>query len=294
MSTLKGVFVVMTTPFNEDGSIHYEGIEQNLEYYIDSGVQGILIAGATGEFGVMTLEERKAVAAFALARINGRVPAVVGATAARAATTIEVAQHAAEHGAAGVMVLPPPGAGLDDEEIFRFYKEVNDHISIPIMVYNNPGSSGVDIQIDLLHRLAELDRVDCIKESTGDVRRISMIREQLGDRLGIFCGWEDMAYESFMAGATGWVCVCANFAPKLSVDLYQQTALEKDYEEGWKTFCRLLPALRFLEAGKLIQAAKGFQNARDLSGGYCRSPRLPLSADEQQEIRNILETTAIH
>ena len=192
------------------------------------------------------------------------------------------------------MILPPPGAGLDEEEIFQFYKQVNDNINTSIMIYNNPGSAGVDIEIDLLCRLAELDKVDCVKESTGDIKRISLIRDRLGDKIGVFCGWEDMSWESFMAGANGWVCVCANFAPRMAVDLFNQTAVNKDHQAGWDVYRKLLPSLRFLESGKLIQATKAFQNARDIKGGHSRSPRLPLSAEEVKEVLTIVETTGIN
>ena len=293
MSKLNGVYVVMTTPFLQDGSLDFEGIEQNIEYYIDQGVHGILIAGATGEFGVMTLEERLTLAEFALTRIKGRVPAIVGAVAARAEESITIANHASQLGAKGVMVLPPPGAGLDDDEIFNFYQQINDHIDISIMVYNNPGSSGSDIDVDLLARIAELDNVDCIKESTGDIKRISAIRDRLGDKLGIFCGWEDMAWESFIAGANGWVCVCANFAPKTAVKLFQKTAITKEVDEGWQVYQQLLPSLRYLESGKLIQATKCFQNLKGLKGGYCRTPRIDLNAEQEKEVRAIIEETAI-
>ncbi len=294
MNKLSGVYVVMTTPFKKDGSFDFEGVEHNIEYFIDSGVHGILIAGATGEFGVMSLAERKTLTEFALARINGRVPAVVGAISAQAEDTIEIANHAAKHGAEGVMILPPPGAGLDDEEIFQFYKQVNDNINTAIMVYNNPGSAGVDIGIDLLCRLAELENVDCVKESTGDIKRITEIRGRLGNRLGVFCGWEDMAWESFMAGASGWVCVCANFAPRMAVDLFNKTAIEKDHVAGLEIYQRLLPSLRVLESGKLIQATKAFQNARDIKGGYSRLPRLPLSPEAEKEILDVIEATKIN
>lgn len=294
MSKLSGVYVVMTTPFKKDGSFDFEGIEQNIEYFIDSGVHGILVAGATGEFGVMSVEERKTLVEFAMKHINGRVPAVVGAISARAEDTIDISNHAAEHGAEGVMILPPPGAGLDEEEIFQFYKQVNDNINTSIMVYNNPHSAGVDIEVDLLCRIAELDKVDCVKESSGDIKRITEIRGRLGDKIGVFCGWEDMSWESFMAGASGWVCVCANFAPRMAVELFNKTAGEKEYESGLEVYRRLLPSLRVLESGKLIQATKAFQNARDIKGGYSRLPRLPLSPEEVKEVVQVVETTGIN
>ena len=294
MSKLNGVYVVMTTPFHKDGTLDYEGVEQNIEYFIDSGVHGILIAGATGEFGVMSIEERKALAEFSLAKIAGRVPAVVGAIAGRAEDCIELSNHAAGHGAAGVMILPPPGAGLDEEEIYQFYKQINDNITTSIMIYNNPGSAGVDIEIDLLCRLADLDKVDCVKESSGDIKRISLIRDHLGDSIGVFCGWEDMAWESFMAGANGWVSVCANFAPRMGVELFNSTSLEKDHHAGWEVYRKLLPSLQCLESGKLIQTTKAFQNAKGIKGGSVRSPRLPLSAKEVKEVLQIIESTGVN
>ena len=140
-------------------------------------------------------------------------------------------------------------------------------------------------------RLAELNKVDCVKESTGDIRRISLIRDRLGDRVGVFCGWEDISWESFVAGANGWVCVCANFAPRMAVDLYKQTAVNKAYQAGWDICQKPLPSLRFLESGKLIQTTKSFQSVRDIKDGFSRSP---LISEEVKKVLTIVEITQIN
>ena len=288
MNNLKGVFVVMTTPFLKDRSIDFAGMEANLEWHIANKAQGLLVAGALGEYMSMDIEERKMLARFVLKKVDGRLPVVVGTITPRTELTIELTNHAAEHGAAGAMVLPPPGSGLMEEEIFQFYEEVANAISIPVLMYNNPGSSGMDIEFDLVARIAKLPNITCIKESSGDVKRISRIAAELQGELTPFCGWEDMHYESFCAGAQGWICMGANFAPGLTGDIYT-LVVNGNYEEAQKLSRKYLPIARHMEnAGKVSQTCKYIMDKCGLVGGECRRPRTPLVHAEKKIIDALL------
>ncbi len=295
MQDLHGVFVVMTTPFLVDGSIDYTGAKKNIKKYIEAGVHGLLPLGATGEFAALSLEERKTFAAFVTEEVKGRVPVCIGAVSQNIGTTLEICQHAHEIQAAGVMVLPPPGLHLNQTEIYEFFKHISQNISLPVMIYNNPGSAGVDIAFDTLEKIAGLPHVACIKESTGDIKRLSLVREKLGHSLTLFCGWEDMAYESFVMGAQGWVCVLGNVAPVMSTRLFELVVKEKNLEKAWDLYTKLLPLLRYIESsGKLWQVVKYAQDCNGFTGGPCRLPRQPLTPEEQKEVKRILEENPLH
>ena len=293
--TLHGIVTVTSTPFREDGSIDYDGVEQNLEWQIKKGVHGLLPLGATGEYGALSMQERLDVAHFFLAKVNQRVPVIVGAISSTAETTIDISRHAADHGAAAVMILPPPGTHPSQDEIFNYYKTISENVPLPVMIYNNPGSSGVDIAPGTLEKITTLPMMHYIKESTGDIRRMTGILDALDGRILPFCGCEELAYESFMLGARGWICVIGNFAPGMAVELYRRTVEEKDFAGGWALYRKMLPMLGHLEqSGRLWQTVKYVQNRIGLAGGKLRSPRLPLTTSQMYEVDKILEANPLY
>ena len=289
MAKMHGVFVVMTTPFTENGEIDYAGARENINWYIESGVHGLLPVGATGEFASLSLEERKEFAEFVIATAAERVPVCIGAVSQNVDTTLEICRHAQEIGASGAMCLVPPGLHLSQEEAYAYFKKISDSVSLPIMVYNNPGSSGVDVEFETMQRIVQLPHMDYLKESTGDIKRLSLIKDQLENDVTVFCGWEDMAYESFVMGAQGWVAVLANAAPQMSARLFELVADEKKYDEAWELYRKMLPLLRYIEgSGKLWQVIKYAMDVQGHVGGICRSPRLPLTDAEKADIERIL------
>jgi 4-hydroxy-tetrahydrodipicolinate synthase len=290
MGTLKGVYIVMATPFLEDGSVDFDGVAKNIEHYIACDVHGVMVAGALGEYLTMTFAERKALVEHAAQVIDGRIPFMAGTIAHRTEDVIDLTNHAGDNGAAGVMILPPPGTGLMPDEILNFYKEVTANISTPVLVYNNPGSSGMDMDFDMLRQIASFPNIEAIKESSGDIKRITRISTELAGKMTPFCGWEDMHHESFLAGADGWVCMGANFAPKLTRQLYDY-AKSGDFKKARELTDKYNPVARYMEtAGKVTQTTKYIMDKVGLTGGFVRAPRLPLTAQEKKNIDTLLET----
>jgi len=289
MQKLQGVYVVMVTPFRADGEVDYEGIRKNVEWWISEGVHGIIPLGSTGEFASMEDHEKRKVAETVVETVGGRVPVVVGATAETTEKAIEYCRHAKEINAAGVMVLPSYYCKPSQEEMYVHFKRIAEAVDIPIMIYNNPWSSGVDMQAETVARLAKIPNIAYIKESTADIKRLRDIRVLTDDRMTIFCGWEDLAYESFVMGAKGWVSVVANFAPSLSVELFELVAVRKDFDKGWELYKKMLPMLKHLEySGKLQQTVKHAMNKMGHCGGCARSPKLALTEEDKLRIDGML------
>jgi 4-hydroxy-tetrahydrodipicolinate synthase len=285
MQKLRGVYVVSITPFNEDGTVDYTGLRRNVDWWISQGVHGILPIGSTGEFASLEDSERYEVAATVVDAARGRVPVVVGASAETTSKTIALARHAKDIGAAGLLVLPSYFYRSTQEEIYQHFKMLSDAVSLPVIVYNNPRSAKVDILPETVKRLAQLPRIDYIKESSNDIKRITEIRTATDDGIGIFCGCEHMSYESFIMGAIGWVCVIANIAPRMAVQLYQHTVEQRNLEAGWELYQQMLPMLRYFEeAGKTQRTLKHILESRGLAGGGVRRPKLPLTAADKERI----------
>ena len=185
---LKGTFVVMVTPFDENQNINFKAMEENIEWYIEKGAYGLIPLGSTGEMAGLTEKERYEIAEFVVKVTKSRVPICIGTTSETTAKTIEYTQHAEKIGADAVLILPPYYYNPLQEEIIYHYETIADAVHIPIMIYNNPGTSGVDIQLETVLKLAEKENVKYIKESTGDIIRLREI-ERLGHgNIITFCG----------------------------------------------------------------------------------------------------------
>lgn len=294
MSQLRGVFTVVATPFKEDGAIDFDGFGRNLDYYADNGGHGVCVAGTLGEYSAMTIEERKQLFEFAAKRLNGRCPLMAGTIATTTQKVIELTKHVGDNGGVGVLLLSHPGLGLRPDELYTYYQEVADQTKVDIMLYNNPGSNGIDMPFELVKQLSEHPNIVAIKESSNDVKRISRIVDELSGSLTPICGYEDMYYEAFSAGAQGWVCLGGNFAPRMVRDLLELVQTGKT-EEARELARNYRPLARYFEnTSKFIQATKYVMDKVGLTGGYCRRPRLPLSAAEKADIDAILSKTKLY
>lgn len=285
MSQLKGIFAVTVTPFKANGDIDFDAAKKHVDYLIEKGVHGLCVLGATGEYLSVTTEEHKTYLETMMSHIDGRVPVIVGATRERTDDVIDLVEHAKANDVAAAMVLPPYYCKPLQSEIYAHFKNINDAVDFPIVVYNNPHSAGVDIEYDTVAQIAELPNMEVIKESSGDIKRLTAISMNLGDKITPFCGWENMSYESFVMGAEGWICVLSNIAPGMCVDLYTAVVKEKDYEKGYEVYKKALPILNFLEGfPKYVQLVKYILGKQGLDCGVVRKPKLDLTADEKAMI----------
>jgi 4-hydroxy-tetrahydrodipicolinate synthase len=290
---LAGVFVVTTTPLLQNGEIDIPGLASNADWLVSKGVDGIVALGSTGEFASLDDGQKDAVMLATIKAVDGRIPVIVGATAETTRKTIENALKAKKGGASAVLILPPYYYRSTQEEIYDHYRRVAEAVDIPIMIYNNPESSKVDISAKTVARLAKIPTIRYIKESSGDIRRITEIRMLTDDTIDVFCGSEDMSYESFRMGAKGWVCVIGNILPKSSARLFAEASSGDVEGRGWKLYEALLPWLRYLErAGKTQKALKYVLDRAGLKGGLSFSPKLPLTDVEKTEIDRLMEGVA--
>ncbi|GIN97702.1 dihydrodipicolinate synthase family protein [Siminovitchia terrae] len=289
MTNLKGVYPVLVTPMYEDESINWDGFRQNIEYFIKQGVDGLAINGSTGEFVSLSKEERFKAVEVAVKQVAGRLPLVVGTAAETTEEAIEYTQQAEETGADAALLINSYYAHPKDEEIYEHFKAVAESVSFPIMIYNNPFTSGVNISVDTILRAGrEVKNITHIKESSGEIRNVRDISRQGKGFIKTFCGADDMVLESFMVGAEGWISVAGNIAPRIAKDMYDAYA-EGDIERAWELYDKLLPLCNFLEgSGKYVQITKHAMDLKGLAGGPARRPRLGLSQEEQETLKHLM------
>jgi 4-hydroxy-tetrahydrodipicolinate synthase len=284
---LEGIIPAVTTPFDAAGEVDVRALERNLAVLLDAGIHGLVATGTMGEAGSLDGAERRIVIETVVRAADGRVPVIAGISAGTPTAALGFAAAAAEAGAEALMLLPPLGYRGDDAEIEAWFRAVADAGGLPVMVYNNPEASGVDMRPELLVRLyEEIDRVVAVKECSGDARRIpALINAAPG--LVVLVGGDDWALEGFCAGAAGWVSGVADVAPAECVALYD-ACRAAELERAREIYARLLPLARFDMTPKLVQYFKAALDARGLAGGDCRPPRMPLTAEERDDLEAAL------
>src|SRR3954470_5819531 len=213
MALFEGIIPAVTTPFDGSGAIDEAALERNVVAYLDAGVHGVVANGTMGEAGSLSAAERRTVVRVIARAAAGRVPVIAGVSAGTPSAAIGFAADAAEEGATALMMLPPLGYHGDATEVTAFYRAVAEAGGLPLMAYNNPAASGVDMAPELIAGLGrEIENLVAVKECSGDVRRIPAIIA-LAPELEVLVGGDDWALEGFCAGATGWVTGVAGVRP---------------------------------------------------------------------------------
>ena len=289
MTTIRGAYPVLITPMTQEQKIDWDGVKNNVHYFVDQGVAGIVINGSTGEFVSLSKEEKFQMVATVMEEVGGRIPVIVGTAAETTKETIEHTKQAEAHEAAGALIIPPYYMKPKENEMYHHFKEVSRVTNLPIMLYNNPFTSGVNMSTDLMLQIGkECENVRLIKESSGEIDKVrDLARKGKGD-FEVFCGAEELVMESYFVGATGWISVAGNIVPKLVTEMYNHFQ-KGELEEAWAINDRILPLCTFLEgSGKYVQIVKRAMELTGNAGGPARFPRLGLSPEEDEKLKELL------
>ncbi|BFO67940.1 dihydrodipicolinate synthase family protein [Chryseobacterium sp. S0630] len=285
----KGIIAYPITPFDKNEKVDIPLFKHLVERLITSGSHGIAPLGSTGVMPYLSDEEKEEVTEATLQQVKGRIPTLVGVSNLTTEKTIHHAQFAEKAGADAVMIIPMSYWKLTDDEIVAHYDAVARKISIPIMAYNNPATSGVDMSPALLKRLLEIPNVTMIKESTGDIQRMHYLRRELGEEVAFYNGSNPLALAAFSAGARGWCTAAPNLIPELNISLYNAVE-EGDLEKAKTIFYQQFDLLKFIVNKGLPRAVKSGLNILGEDGGNLRSPLKPLHEKETEELKNIIKT----
>lgn len=219
--TFRGSYTVTITPFTEDGSaIDIAGLKRFLDWQVAAGVPGVIILGTTGEFLTVTDEERRIFIAETVQHVAGRMDVLVGTMNAHTPNAVRYSREAEALGADGLMILPPYYYTPTEDEIFAYYRAISEAVSLPIMLYNNPFTSNVDMPASLVARItAACGNVRYIKEASMDVARVYDIGEATNGVMNVFAG--ERIVESFLLGAVGYVNPYGNYIPHASARIWE-------------------------------------------------------------------------
>ena len=283
MSTWKGVFPAVTTKMTPEGKIDATAMQSSLDRLVRNGVSGVIVLPMLGENASLSISERETIIRLAREAVGGRVPVLSGL----AEITLENAKANAaayrEFGAEGLMVFPSLGYKTDPRETAHWYREIAQAGQIPIMIYNNPIPYGVDVTAHILETLYDVKEIVCIKEETGDIRRVTDTYIAFGDRFSVFCGVDDLIVESCALGVTGWVSGMTNAWPAECVRLFELCAAQR-YDEARKLYRILTPSFHLDTHVKLVQYIKLAEHLVYGAPEWTRAPRLPLVGEERAHV----------
>jgi len=288
MSTWHGVFPAVTTKMNRDGAVDLNATQHSLKRLIANGVSGVIVLPMLGENASLTMAERESVIRAAAETVAGRVPLLSGLCEVTLETAKAHAKAYESFGAQGLMVFPSLGYKTDPRETTHWYQQIARASALPIMIYNNPIAYGVDVTPEIVKTLAAEPTIACIKEETGDIRRITDMSIELGTRFSIFCGVDDLIVESVALGAIGWVSGMTNAWPKECVELFNLCAGER-FVEARKLYRILTPSFHLDTHVKLVQYIKLAEHLVYGAPEWTRAPRLALEGPERDRVERTVK-----
>ena len=285
----KGVMPAVTTKFADNDKLDLNMFAVNIHAQLQAGVHGIILGGTLGEASTLTHDEKRTLVRETVKIVKGKVPVIINIAEQATIAAKEVAKHAKEDGASGLMVLPPMRYKADDRETVAYFKAIANSTDLPIMIYNNPVDYGIEVTLDMFEELLnESPNIQAVKESTRDISNITRIKMRFGDRLAILSGVDTLALESLLMGADGWVAglVCA--FPAETVAIYALAKAGK-IDEAIELYRWFLPLLELDINTKLVQNIKLAEVATGIGTELVREPRLPLVGEERARVLRIIK-----
>lgn len=295
LENFHGIFPAALTMFDRDNNLDEEGCAQHWDWLIRQGVDGLVIAGTSGEFIAMENEERLRLFKLAKEVCRGRVPLIFGSGHYSTKYTIELSRAAQDFGADAIIVILPYYQKPYKAAVIRHFRDVRAAVDIPIMLYANPSNSAcVDLTPLDIAQLVNDDVVHMVKATYETVVPVHDLRFLTGDRMAIFYGSFQAPFEALTASADGWISGILNVIPKAAKLMYQTIVTENDAQRGFEIWKRILPLVHLYTHQQIgpvsdLAAYRSILNFWGLKGGYSRNPFYPLDHDQENRLRGLLE-----
>ncbi|EPF69495.1 dihydrodipicolinate synthase family protein [Acinetobacter gyllenbergii] len=287
---IEGIIAYPVTPFKAGGQqLDLEALTISLNALLESQCDAIAPLGSAGESAYLTWQEWQQVAQTTIEVVNQRVPVIVGISELTTAMAIQKAKKAEELGADVIMVIPVSYWKLTDQEIYDYYQQIAASVKLPIMVYNNPATSGIDMSPELIVKMFnEIDNICMVKDSTGDIQRMHKFHALTQGQLPFYNGSNPLALEAFCAGATGWCTAAPNLLGDLPKQLYQAIQ-QGDLSKAQAIFYQQLPVLSFIVKGGLPKTVKSGLNLLGFSVGVPRPPLQSATGAEIEQLKGLIQ-----
>ncbi|WP_309131443.1 dihydrodipicolinate synthase family protein [Brevibacterium sp.] len=289
-----GILAACVTPFTADGSeVDVEGINAQVEHIVSNGVNGLVPGGSTGEFTALSIDERKASNRAYVEAAAGRVPVVAGTGALSTAETIELSKDAEAAGADALMIVPPFYDTPSFDEVLGHFTAISEAVSLPIMFYNIPAATGLELTAEDLGRLGAETGITCYKDTGGDFPKFTEVHFCHADDIVALNGWDTLTFAALALGATAGVWGAASVIPALCSELYQALAVDENLPKARELWAKINPICVFLESHNYACAIKTGVELVGVPAGPTRAPIQPLADEYREELRGLLEAAGV-
>ena len=283
----QGVFPAITTQMHKDGALDLDATAAHAEALIKSGIKGLIFLGSLGENQPMSGEEKRRVIEAMVKVVKGRVQVLSGVAETSTAEAVRYTRDVEKLGADGVMLMPAMLYKGDPDETLTHFRTVAKSTGLPIMIYNNPISYANDITPELFARLADQKNFVALKESSGDVRRITDLHNTVGDRYAIFTGVDNLALEASILGIDGWVAGSGIAFPAENQYFWELTR-RGEWDKAREIYRWFTPLLHLDVSTKFVQYIKLAVQEAGLGREWVRAPRLVLKGEERKRVLKII------
>jgi 1-pyrroline-4-hydroxy-2-carboxylate deaminase len=284
----QGVFPAVTSKFHADETLDFEAMRKHFGFLIDNGVHGLVTCGSLGEASTLTLEEKLAVTRCAVEVSGGRIPVLANVSETSTREALRFIKAAVDLGVDGFMLMPSLIYVADAREAMQSIRTMAEAAAKPCMIYNNPVAYRVDLKPEHMAELADCPWLVAIKESSDDIRRVTDLRNKLGDRYQLFIGVDDLSFEALALGADGLLAGLVTAFPRETVALYDLMKAGK-WQEALALYQWFTPLLHLDVSTKLVQNIKLAETLAGVGNEHVRRPRLPLVGAERERCAGIIE-----
>ncbi|CAG8927583.1 unnamed protein product [Penicillium salamii] len=283
-----GVLAALITPFTDDGkSVDAGRFKAHIDNLFDAGIHGLVPGGSTGEFTVLSLEERKLVNELAVKYAAGRGPVIAGVGSTKTEEAVDLALHAAKIGVDAVMVVPPYYDPVNYEQLKELLSEIHQASGLPIVYYNIPSISGLTLSPDEIAGLSSVG-VSSYKDTSGNAPDFTELVFGHGDKIAAMNGWDTLTFYGMAAGNEAIIWGAANVIPEIAVELWNAIAVQNDIRRGREIWKKIWPICKFLEAHNYSAAIKTGMELRGQKTGGVRKPFALLDPKHHAEYRQLL------
>lgn len=281
--------MALITPFTDDKTkIDEARLKAHIDDLIAAGVHGLVPGGSTGEFTTMSIAERKQLTELCVKFAAGRVPIVAGTGSTSTSEAVELSKHAAQAGAAALMVVPPFYDSVNLEQLKELMAEIHHASNLPIVYYNIPSATGLTLSPAEIASLSEVG-VKYLKDTSGNAPAFTELVFGLSDKITAFNGWDSLTFYGLAAGSPGGVWGAANLIPELAVELWDAISVKGDLDRGRKLWKKVWPICNFLESHNYAAAVKTGVELRGQRTGGLRKPFALLSSELQTELKILMQ-----
>lgn len=283
-SVFRGAATALITPFS-DGKLDYDSLERLIEYQISEGIDALLVCGTTGESATLTDKEKREIIRFSIDRVEGRVPLIAGTGSNNTASAVKLSKYASDAGADAVLCVTPYYNKASDDGLVLHYGAISKAVNIPVILYNVPSRTGMNIPLSLYGKITDIDNVCGVKEASGSLAYFTEIQAKYGERTDIYSGNDDLLLPALSVGSAGIFSVISNLVPKIISDICR-FYVGGNAEEAKKAYFEIFPLIKALSAEINPIPIKALLAAR----GLCREEyRLPLSPLSEEKYSALLQ-----